>query len=68
VHARNQEQQSSEKRGPGFVKLRRGLLPHLSEMSSNAVKLYVYLQLKAQWAGPMRGWVECRVLDGTSGN
>jgi hypothetical protein len=60
---RNQEQQSSEKRGPGFVKLRRGLLPHLSEMSSNAVKLYVYLQLKAQWLGPMRGWVECRYED-----
>ena len=37
---------SREKRDPGYVKLRRGLLPHLSKMSSNASKLYVCLLLK----------------------
>jgi hypothetical protein len=46
-------------RDPGFVKIRRGLLAHLPEMSSNAVKLYVWLHLKAHWQpGPKRGWVE----------
>jgi DNA-binding MarR family transcriptional regulator len=27
------------------------------------VKLYVYLQLKAQWSGLMLGWVECSYED-----
>jgi hypothetical protein len=54
----------SSQRGPGFVKLRRGLLPHLAEMSSNAAKLYVCLLLRAHWeSGPKRGWVETRYED-----
>ena len=55
---------SSEKRDPGFVKLRRGLLPHLSSMSSNAAKLYVFLLLKAHWKlGPKRGLAEVSYED-----
>jgi len=49
---------SGDKRNPGFAPIRRGLLEHLPEMSSNAVKLYVWLQLKAFWSGAKRGWVE----------
>lgn len=52
------------RRDPGFVKLRRGLLAHLPEMSSNAVKLYVWLHLKAHWKpGPKRGRVEASYED-----
>ena len=63
-----QERPSSEKRDPGFVKIRRGLLPHLSEMSSHAVKLYLWLHLRAHWKpGVTRGWVEGNYEDiGTS--
>ena len=58
------EQQSNEKRDPGFVKLRRGLLAHLPDMSSNAVKLYLWLHFKAHWKpGPKRGWVEASYED-----
>jgi hypothetical protein len=60
---RNQELQSTEKRDPGFVKLRRGLRPHLAKMSSNSVKLYVELLLRADWKGPKRGWVETSYED-----
>ncbi len=55
---------SGEKRDPGFVKLRRGLLPHLGRMSSNATKLYVWLLLSADWRkGPMRGSVVASFAD-----
>ena len=55
---------SREKRDPGYVKLRRGLLPHLSKMSSNASKLYVCLLLKAHWkSGPKRGLAEVSYED-----
>jgi hypothetical protein len=61
---RTQEQQPTEKRDPGYLKLRRGLLPHLYSMSSNAAKLYVCLLLRAHWQpGPKRGWVAVRYED-----
>ena len=49
---------SREKNDPGFVKIRRGLLPHLPWMTSNATKLYLWLHLRAYWQGPKRGTVE----------
>jgi hypothetical protein len=49
---------SSEKRGPGWTPIRRGLRPHLRDMSSNAVKLYLWLHLSAQFSGANRGSVE----------
>jgi hypothetical protein len=54
---------STKKRDPGFVKIRRGLLPHLTEMSSNAVKLYVWFHIRAYWFGPKRGLVEASPED-----
>lgn len=54
---------SSEKRDPGFVKIRRGLLAHLRQMSSNATKLYLFFHLKAFWQGPKRGCVEANIDD-----
>ena len=50
-------------RDPGYVKLRRGLLPHLCEMSDRAVKLYVWLLLRARFEGTKRGWVEASFGD-----
>jgi DNA-binding Lrp family transcriptional regulator len=50
-------------RDPGYVKLRRGLLPHLCEMSDRGAKLYVWLLLKARFAPPKRGWVEASFGD-----
>jgi hypothetical protein len=49
---------SNQKRNPGFVQIRRGLLTHLRGMSGNAVKLYLWLHLSAYWFGPKRGCVE----------
>jgi hypothetical protein len=50
---------SSEKRGPGWTPIRRGLRPHLRNMSSNAAKLYLWLHLSAEFSpGPRRGLVE----------
>jgi hypothetical protein len=37
-------------------------------MSSNAVKLYLWLHLKAYFSGPNRGWVEASYGDIASGN
>src|SRR6516165_538698 len=54
---------SRAKRDPGFAKIRRGLLEHLPELSSNAIKLYLYLHLTAYWQGPKRGWVEASFDD-----
>jgi hypothetical protein len=62
------ERRSSEKRDPGFVKLRRGLLMHLPEMSERAVKLYVWLLLSARWEGFKRGWVEASFEDMAASN
>lgn len=47
----------------GFVTIRRGLLPHLATMSSNATKLYLWLHLAAFWKGPKRGTVETNYAD-----
>jgi hypothetical protein len=55
-------------RDPGFVKLRRGLLKHLPEMSERAVKLYVWLLLSARWEGSKRGWVEASFEDMAASN
>jgi len=54
---------SSEKRDPGFARIRKGLLAHLPGMSGNAVKLYLMLQFKACWFGVKRGWVEASFDD-----
>jgi hypothetical protein len=54
---------SREKYDPGFVKLRRGLRDHLGSMSGNAVKLFDWLLLAADWKGPSRGWVEASFAD-----
>lgn len=59
---------SHGKRDPGFAPIRRGLLEHLPEMSSNAVKLYLWLHLKAFWSGPKRGCVETSFEDMARGN
>lgn len=50
------------KRDMGFVKIRRGLREHLVTMSSNAVKLYLWLHLSANWA-VKRGCVEASYED-----
>lgn len=42
----------------GFAQIRRGLREHLSKMSSDAVKLYLWLHLVAYWTGKQRGTVE----------
>ena len=51
---------SREKRGPGFVQIRRGLKEHLhqAKMSSNGAKFYLWCHLSAGWSGPNRGCVE----------
>ncbi len=59
---------SREKRDPGFVKIRRGLLAHLPGMSSNAAKLYLWFHLKASWQPPKRGRVEASFDDMARGN
>src|SRR6267154_106340 len=59
---------SREKRDPGFVKIRRGLLAHLPGMSSNAAKLYLWFHLKAFWQPPKRGRVEASFDDMARGN
>jgi hypothetical protein len=40
---------SIKKRDPGFAQIRRGLRPHLREMSGNAVKFYLWLHLSADF-------------------
>jgi hypothetical protein len=52
------DHKSNQKRDPGFIKIRRGFCEHLPTLSGNAVKLYLWLQFKARWSGPRRGWVE----------
>jgi hypothetical protein len=42
----------------GFAQIRRGLREHLSKMSSDAVKLYLWLHLVVYWTGKQRGTVE----------
>jgi hypothetical protein len=42
----------------GFAPIRRGLRGHLGRMSSNAVKLYLWLHLVVSWTGKKRGTVE----------
>jgi hypothetical protein len=42
----------------GFCKIRRSLREHLGRMSSDAVKLYLWLHLTAFWGGEKRGTVE----------
>src|SRR5713226_6779575 len=42
----------------GFIKIRRGLREHLRSMSGNAVKLYCWLHLTANFGGPRKGCVE----------
>ena len=54
---------SSEKRDPGFARIRKGFLAHLPGMSGNGVKLYLMLQFKACWFGAKRGWVEASFDD-----
>jgi hypothetical protein len=44
-----QPSKSIGKRDPGFVKIRRGLRPHLRDMSGNATKLYLWLHLSADF-------------------
>lgn len=54
---------SSEKRDPGWIKLRRGLCEHLPAMSGNALKLYVWLLFKARWTGAQKGSVDATFED-----
>ncbi len=54
---------SSEKRNPGFVKLRKGAREHLSRMSSHAWKLYSLLLMAAEWKGERRGTYESNYVD-----
>lgn len=42
----------------GFAKIRRGFREHLSRLSSDGVKLYLWLHLVALWSGKKRGTVE----------
>ncbi len=42
----------------GFAPIRRGLREHLGRMSSDGVKLYLWLHLVAYWTGQKRGTVE----------
>lgn len=42
----------------GFAKIRRGFREHLSRMSSDGVKLYLWLHLVVFWSGKKRGTVE----------
>jgi hypothetical protein len=42
----------------GFVKIRRAFREHLSRMSSDSVKLYLWLHLVVFWSGKQRGIVE----------
>jgi hypothetical protein len=42
----------------GFSKIRRSLREHLAGMTSDAVKLYLWLHLVAFWSGKKRGTVE----------
>jgi hypothetical protein len=41
----------------GFCKIRRGLREHLGRISSDGVKLYLWLHLSAFWGGERRGTV-----------
>lgn len=61
-------QKSSTKRDPGFVKIRRGFLDHLPDISANATKLYIWLHLTAFWEGQKRGLVEASFYDMARGN
>jgi hypothetical protein len=42
----------------GFAKIRRAFREHISRMSSDAVKLYLWMHLVAFWSGKRRGTVE----------
>ncbi len=53
----------SIKRERGFIQIRRGLREHLPGMSSNAVKLYLWLHFEVRWKGEKRGWIERRYSD-----
>jgi hypothetical protein len=59
---------SSEKRNPGAVFVRRGILEHWPAMSVNARAFYIWLLLKAFWLGPKRGLVEASFDDMARGN
>jgi len=51
------------KRGPGFVKFRRGVREHIARMSSNAAKLFGWLLVAADWKGDRRGMYESNYTD-----
>ena len=53
----------TQKRHPGWVRIRRGLLDHLPRMSDRATKLYLYLHLTCEWSGPARGSVNASFED-----
>lgn len=59
---------NSKRRNPGYVEVRRGLLAHLPEMSSNATKLFLWFILRAYWSGSKRGLVEASFDDMAQGN
>lgn len=50
-------------RNGGFIKIRRGLREHLCSMSGNAVKLYLWLHLSANYSGPKKGCAEASYRD-----
>ena len=46
-----------------YVPLSRGLKEHLKDMSSHAVKVYIFLLLDARFCGPMKGALSITIRD-----